>query len=101
MSLKKGAYYVSFVRQHTYDLDGMLKSLDAGILAGVGIDCDPEAPGDTSNGFYQKVLSHKNALVTPHIAFSTTQASRNGKEFLVRNVEAYCKGEATNVVSKR
>ena len=64
MSLKQGAYYISFVRQHTYNLHGMIKSLDAGILAGAGIDCDPEAPYSVDNDFYQICLKHNKVLVT-------------------------------------
>ena len=38
MSLKKGAYYVTFVRQYTYDLNGLLKAIDKGVVAGAAID---------------------------------------------------------------
>jgi len=58
MSLKPGAYFVSFARQYTYDLNGLIKSLDNNILSGAAIDCDPENPGDTTNDFYQKVLNN-------------------------------------------
>ena len=33
MQLKKGCYYISFVRQYTYDLDGLVKAIDAGVIA--------------------------------------------------------------------
>ena len=100
MSLKSGSYYVSFVRRHTYDLDGMIKSLDAGILAGAGIDCDPEVPFDTTNDYYQKCLSHEKILVTPHIAFATKEASARGREVAIQNIEAYVKGSPQNILTK-
>ena len=100
MGLKKGAYYISFVRQFTYDLDGLIASLENGILAGAAIDCDPEAPGNTSNEFYQKVLEHEKILATPHIAFATEQASKNGKEIVVKNIEAHLSGKPQNVLTK-
>jgi len=101
MSLKKGTYFVSFVRQYTYSLDGLLKSIDSGIVGGAAIDCDPEKFGDTTNEFYQKALSNSKVLVTPHIAFSTKQAIANGAEIAVQNVEAFVVGKPQNVLTKR
>lgn len=100
MSVKKGAYFVSFVRQYTYDLDGLIKSLDAGMLGGAAIDCDPEKHGDTQNAFYQKCLANPKILVTPHIAYSTKQAIDNGKEISVQNIEAFLKGKPQNILTK-
>ncbi len=101
MSLKKGAYFVSFVRQYTYSLDGLLKSIDSGIVGGAAIDCDPEKFGDTTNEFYQKALSNPKVLVTPHIAFSTKQAIANGAEIAVQNIEAFIAGKPQNMLTKR
>ncbi len=100
MSLKPGSYYVTFARPYTYDIDGVLKSIDAGILAGAGIDCDPEEPFDTENEFYQKCLSNEKVLVTPHVAFATKEASARGREVAIENIEAYLKGTPENIVTK-
>jgi phosphoglycerate dehydrogenase-like enzyme len=100
MSLKHGSYYVSFVRRHTYDLDGVIKSLDAGVLAGAAIDCDPEEPYDTTNDFYHRCLNHEKILVTPHIAFATKEASARGREVAIQNIEAYLSGKPQNIITK-
>ncbi len=100
-AVKPGAYFISFVRPFTYDVNGMIKALNESILAGAAIDCDPEAPGDTSNEFYQKVLNHEQILATPHIAFATEQAKANGAETVVKNVEAAAAGAAQNVLTKK
>lgn len=101
MNLKKGCYYVTFARPYTYDLDGLIKSLDSGIAAGAAIDCDPEKFGDTTNAFYQKALGSPKILVTPHVAFSTTQALARGKEIAVRNIELFLSGKPQNLLKKR
>ena len=101
MSLKRGAYVVSFVRQYTYSLDGLLKSIDAGVVAGAAIDCDPEEFGDTTNAFYQKALSNPKVLVTPHVAWSTKQAIIHGAEIAVQNIEAFVAGKPQNVLTKK
>jgi phosphoglycerate dehydrogenase-like enzyme len=100
LSLKKGAYYVSFARRYTYDLAGMIKSLDTGVLTGAGIDCDPEEPYNVDNDFYQTCLAHEKILVTPHVAFATNEASANGREAVIANIEAYCNGQPQNILTK-
>lgn len=99
-SLSKGSYFVSFVRPYTYDVDALIKALNSGILAGAAIDCDPEAPGNTTNEFYKKVSSHKKILATPHIAFATEQAGKNGAETVIKNIEAFASGHPQNVLTK-
>jgi D-3-phosphoglycerate dehydrogenase / 2-oxoglutarate reductase len=101
MNLKKGSYFITFVRPYTYDIDGLIKSINSGIVAGAAIDCDPESFGDTTNAFYQKALSNSKILVTPHIAFSTTQASVNGREIAVQNIESFLKGAPKNILRKK
>ena len=101
MNLKKGSYYVTFVRPYTYNINGLIKAVDAGIVAGAAIDCDPEKFGDTTNKFYNKALSNPKILVTPHIAFSTKQASVNGREIAVQNIESFLRGEPRNILRKK
>lgn len=100
LGLKAGSYFVTFARPYTYDIDGLIKSIDAGIVAGAGIDCDPEEPFDTANAFYQKCLSHSKVLVTPHVAFSAKEASAQGRETAIQNIEAYLRGEPQNILNK-
>lgn len=101
MNLKKGCYYITFVRPYTYDIDGLIKSIDNGIVAGAAIDCDPERFGDTTNAFYQKAMSNPEILVTPHIAFSTKQASVNGREIAIKNIESFLRGKPKNILKKK
>ena len=100
MNLKPGCYFITFARPYTYDIDGLIKAINNGIIAGAAIDCDPENFGDTTNEFYRKALSNSKILVTPHIAFSTKQASANGREIAIQNIEAFIKGEPKNIVKK-
>ena len=99
-SLKHGAYYVTFARPYTYDMGGVLAAIDSGVLAGAAIDCDPEPLFDISNDFYKKCLTNEKVLVTPHVAGVTKQASVNGLEIMVQNVEAYCNGQPQNILKK-
>jgi phosphoglycerate dehydrogenase-like enzyme len=98
--MKKGAYYVTFARPYTYDVDGLITAIEAGTVSGAAIDCDPEPLFDVSNEFYKKCLSNDKILVTPHVAGVTKQASLNGLEVMVQNVEAYLSGKPQNVLKK-
>jgi len=101
MGLKKGSYYLTFVRPYTYDINGLIGSINKGIVAGAAIDCDPEDFGDTTNEFYQKCMSNSKILVTPHIAFSTKQAVAKGREIAIQNIEAFLKGQPQNILNKK
>jgi phosphoglycerate dehydrogenase-like enzyme len=101
MSLKKGSFYLTFSRPYTYDIDGLIKSINEGIVGAAAIDCDPEKFGDTTNEFYQKALSNPKILVTPHIAFSTKQAVVNGAEIAIQNIESFLKGKLQNIIKKK
>lgn len=101
MNLKKGSFYVTFSRVYTYDIDGLIKSIDSGVVSGAAIDCDPEKFGDTANELYQKALSNEKILVTPHVAFSTEQAIKNGREIAIQNIESFLRGEPRNILKKK
>ena len=100
MNLSPGTYYITFSRPYTYDIDGLIEAIDADIVAGAGIDCDPEESGDTTNAFYQKALSNPKILVTPHVAFATKQASAQWREITLQNIEAFLMGKFQNRVKK-
>jgi phosphoglycerate dehydrogenase-like enzyme len=99
-ALDPGSYFVTYCRPHTFDVKALLHALDEGILAGAAIDCDPQVPFDTANAYYRTLLDHEKVLVTPHIAFATTQAAQQGLDMLVENVEAFANGEPRNVLVK-
>jgi len=100
MNLKKGSYFISFVRYYTYNIDGLIKAINNNIVAGAAIDCDPEEVFDTTNNFYKKALNNPKILVTPHIAFSSKFASANGREFVVQNIESYITNKPIRIITK-
>jgi len=99
-NFKQDSVFVSFARRHTYDLGGLIKSIETGRISGAAIDCDPEGSGDTENDFYQTALSCDKILVTPHVAFATDIAGKNGHEVAVENLVKFVQGEKVNIVKK-
>ena len=100
-ALKPGAYFLTYARPHTFDVTALLAALDDGILTGAAIDCDPEKPFDTANAYYRTLLKHEKVLATPHVAFATTQAEKQGLDTVVENIEAFANGQPQNVLVKR
>ncbi|MGI5137788.1 MULTISPECIES: NAD(P)-dependent oxidoreductase [unclassified Streptomyces] len=100
-ALEPGSYFLTYVRPHTFDVKALLEALDDGILAGAAIDCDPQAPYDTTNAYYKMLAGHEKVLATPHVAFATTQAGKQSLDMVVENVEAFASGRPRNVVVKR
>ena len=100
MAMKHDSYFISCVRHYTFDLGGLIRAIDTGVVSGAAIDTDPEEVFDASNDFYKKALSNEKILVTPHVAFSSKLASANGREFAVENIETYLAGKSKRVLTK-
>lgn len=71
------------------------KALNEGRLGGAGLDVLSSEPPEKEN----PLLSARNCLVTPHVAWATTAARRRSIEIAAGNVKAFLAGEPRNVVS--
>ena len=73
----------------------LAEALNAGRVAGAAIDvlsCEPPPPDNP-------LLSAKNCIVTPHIAWSTKEARQRLMGIAVDNLLSYKKGEPQNIVN--
>lgn len=66
--MKPGAMLINTARGAVVDTEALLESLENGHLAGVGLDVYPNEPEVP-----QALLTHKNAVCTPHIGTNTVQ----------------------------
>lgn len=69
-------------------------ALNKGVIAGAGIDVLSVEPPTGDN----PLLTAKNCLVTPHIAWATKEARARLMEIAVENVHAFLSGAPRNVV---
>lgn len=69
-------------------------ALNAGRLAGAGLDVLSLEPPDASN----PLLSARNCLVTPHMAWATREARDRLMRMAVENVGAFLSGTPRNVI---
>ena len=73
----------------------LAQALNAGRIAGAGLDVLTVEPPDPGN----PLLAARNCLVTPHIAWATREARSRLMDLTVSNLGAFLDGNPQNVVS--
>ena len=76
-----GSYLVNTARGGLVDLDAALEALESGQLAGVALDVLPEEPPPD-----HPLLHHPSALITPHVAWYSTQAEVELRRKAAQNI---------------
>ena len=90
-----GSYLVNTSRGGLVDLDAVLSALEAGQLAGVALDVLPQEP--PPNG--HPLLTHPRALITPHVAWYSTEAEIELRRKAAQNIVDWAEtGRPTYVV---
>lgn len=93
--MKKSALLINTARGPVVDSAALAGALNDGAIAGAGIDVfETEPPLDPSH----PLLSAKNTIVTPHVAFATQESMLLRAKIVFETLEAYLKGERRNVI---
>jgi len=114
--MKKGSLIINTSRGGLVQTEALLKGLDEGILAGVGLDVlegerivKEEREILTKNYTAEELkilitnhmlMNRDNVIITPHIGFNSREAVMRILETTRDNIEAYLEGKPQNVVSK-
>ena len=114
--MKPGAYLINTARGEIVDTPALVEALQSGHLAGAGLDvlegehelreeADLLAAGDGPSELWETLVADHalidmpNVIVTPHIAFNTTEAKREITDITITNIESFLSGEVQNVVT--
>ena len=92
--MKKTAYLINTSRGGVIVEDDLRRALDAGMIAGAAVDVLISEPPTEDN----PLLHAKNIIVTPHIAWATTEARTRLLSIVTDNLSAYLRGEKLNRV---
>lgn len=92
--MKKTAYLINTSRGGVIVEDDLRRALDAGVIAGAAVDVLSSEPPAEDN----PLLGAKNIVVTPHIAWATTEARTRLLTIVTDNLSAYLRGERLNRV---
>jgi glycerate dehydrogenase len=93
--VKPGALLINTARGALVIEKDLAEALNNGQLAGAAVDVVSTEPIRPDN----PLLSARNCLITPHIAWATQEARRRLMEATVANVAHFLAGRPTNVVN--
>lgn len=97
-AMKPGSYLIAVSRGGIIDEDALLRALESGKLAGVGLDVCETEPLPESHALWE----HPNVILTPHLAGSSRQKERRCVEILRENIIRLQRGDdLINLVDKR
>jgi len=92
--MKAGAFLINTIRGPLVDEPALAEALNAGRIAGAGLDVLCEEPPRADN----PLLHARNCYITPHIAWATRSARQRLLEIAISNVRAFLEGNPQNVV---
>jgi glycerate dehydrogenase len=94
-TMKRTAFLINTARGGLVNEADLAAALDAGRIAGAGLDVLSVEPPSASN----PLLSARNCVITPHIAWATRNARRRLLEVTAANLRAFLGGSSQNVVN--
>lgn len=89
--MKEGSYLINTARGSVVEIDSLLKALDDGHLQGAALDVL-----ENEEQIDDRVLNNPNILITPHIAFDTTEAEDEIRKSTVNNILAFLNRSSEN-----
>jgi glycerate dehydrogenase len=92
--MKPSAILINTSRGPLIDEGALADALNAGRLAGAGLDVLSTEPPRADN----PLLRARNCVISPHVAWATQSARRRLMATVVANVRAYLRREPVNVV---
>ncbi len=96
--MRPTAYLINIGRGAIVDLNALADALDAGHIAGAGLDVfevEPLPPG-------HRLWKMPNVIVTPHVASASPRIAERHLAVITDNARRFARGEAlVNVVNKR
>jgi glycerate dehydrogenase len=94
-TMKPTAFLLNTSRGPLVDAPALADALNSGRLAGAALDVLSAEPPPADN----PLLSARNCLITPHLAWATRAARSRLMKIAVENVRAFLQGKPQNVVN--
>ena len=114
-NIKKGANLINTARGAVVETQALVEGLKSGILSGAGLDVLEEegelsdeatfltAPHPNEAGIKialenHYLISHPRGIVTPRLAFNTTEAVERILDTTIENMQQFAEGSPKNIV---
>ena len=95
--MKPTSIIINTARGEIVEGEALLEAIEAGWIAGAGIDVAPVEPPPRDSP-WMRLASLPNVIVTPHVGFAGMQTQRRLCEATIANIEAFLRGEPINLV---
>lgn len=96
--MKKTAYLINVARGPVVNTEDLYTALEKGLIAGAGLDVLEKEPIQQNNPL-GKIMDSKKLIITPHMAWASTEARTRLVAEVAKNIEAFQAGEDRNVVN--
>lgn len=113
--IKKGAYLINTARGAVIETEALVEALQKGILAGGALDVleeegeladdtglltSPQPETDAMKILLENryLISHPRVIVTPHLAFNTTEAVERILNTTIENIKHFSDGAPVNLI---
>jgi phosphoglycerate dehydrogenase-like enzyme len=90
-AMKRSAYFINVARGRVVDEDALIAALEAGKIAGAGIDVTVDEPLPATSPLW----TMPQVLVTPHTAGETRAYEDRVLDILMENLDRLWRGELT------
>lgn len=94
--MKPTAFLLNTSRGKLIDEQELADALNEGRLAGAALDVLSAEPPQRDN----PLLTARNCVITPHIAWATTEARERLMQIAIENIERFLQGHPQNVVNQ-
>jgi glycerate dehydrogenase len=94
--MKETAFVINASRGPVVDEQALAEALNRGRIAGAAVDVLSTEPPSAAN----PLLTAKNCVITPHIAWATMAARQRLMDTVTGNVKSWIEGRPVNVVKK-
>jgi len=93
--MKDSAIIINTARGGLIEENDLATAISEGMIAGAGIDVVSAEPLTDDHPF-QELMKRPNFILTPHVAWASTEAMQTLADQLVDNIENFMSGEASN-----
>lgn len=98
--MKDGVVFVNLSRGHVVDIPALKNAVESGKVRGTAVDVFPEEPLSNDDEFISDLRGLPNAILTPHIGGSTSEAQVNIADFVPGKIIEYINtGSTSNSVN--
>ena len=96
--MKESAILINVARGPVVNDGDLYEALTKGYIAGAGLDVTGTEPMKDSNPL-SRIKDSNKLIITPHLAWASTEARERCVSETCRNIEAFLKGEDRNIVN--